>query len=198
MKTLVLAFALLAAVGGAAGCTDSSKSSSEGASSAASAVPGVSPQRSPDAAGTPAAPTKLPSREDATVDARDFQQEGYYYFQSPSKNIKCGFIESNGLGTGCQLKNATVIPAELPDCGTRPDRAVAAQVVGGEGKYLCLNQGVFVGPPIDGGSEGGGKVLAYGETIVVKGTACTSSEAGIQCSQAGHGFFIAADKQSLF
>ncbi|MGV9612791.1 hypothetical protein [Nocardia xishanensis] len=90
------------------------------------------------------------------------------------------------------------MPSELSDCGTRPERAVAAQVVGGRGQFLCLNQGVFVGAPLDGSGKGGGKVLPYGATIIVRGTACTSLPSGIRCDAAGHGFVIAADAQSLF
>ncbi|GAA5069847.1 hypothetical protein [Nocardia callitridis] len=153
------------------------------------------PNEAPDIA--PGEPD--PTRDDATVDARDYQSGKYYFFQSPSGNIMCGFVYDGELGTGCQLAEATVIPAELPDCGTRPDRAVAAQVNGAQARYLCLNQGVFVGPPPDGSSgKGGGKVLNYGDTIIVRGVACTSLESGVRCTEGGHGFMIAADAQSLF
>jgi hypothetical protein len=139
-----------------------------------------------------------PSRDDATVDARDYQQGENFYFQSPSGNIKCGFINNNNVGTGCQLTHASVIPPALGDCGTRPERAVAAQIIGRKASFLCLNQGVFVGQPLDGGGEGGGRVLGYGQTIFVRSTSCTSSLAGIRCDAAGHGFVIAADQQALF
>ncbi|MEU7141938.1 hypothetical protein ABZ942_20970 [Nocardia sp. NPDC046473] len=162
---------------------------------------GAPPQRNSTAAPETAAgsaTTKLPSRDDATVDARDYQSDGKYYFQSPSGNILCGFIEADGIGTGCQLAHASVVPAELPDCGTRANREVAAQVIGGKGQFRCLSQGIFVGPPLDGGNRGGGKVLGYGQTLIVRGIACTSMTAGVRCDQGGHGFFIAADAQSLF
>ncbi|MEV6560640.1 DUF6636 domain-containing protein [Nocardia sp. NPDC051756] len=207
MKAIVLAFAAVAAIGALTACSDNAKSpaasNSPGTSVPVSAGTGSvgSPQgnstAAPETAGADAT-TKLPSRDDATVDARDYQSGDKYYFQSPSGNILCGFVEADSLGTGCQLAHASVVPAELPDCGTRANRAVAAQIVGGKAKFLCTSQGIFVGPPLDGGNKGGGKVLGYGQTLIVRGTACTSTQAGIRCDQGGHGFFIAADAQSLF
>ncbi|WP_256673550.1 DUF6636 domain-containing protein [Nocardia cyriacigeorgica] len=178
-------------------------------SSTTSSVSSASVTDRPITAGTlePAPPsgeqagseTTLPSRDDATVDARDFQQGNYYYFQSPTGNIMCGFINEGELGTGCQLGTTAVVPPELADCDTsRADRAVAAQVLGGAARFMCVNQGFFVGSPTDGSRKGGGNVLEYGETIIVRGTACTSMPTGVRCDQAGHGFMIAADRQYLF
>ncbi|MFI6046906.1 hypothetical protein ACIA8C_35170 [Nocardia sp. NPDC051321] len=206
MKPIVLAIAAIAAVGALTGCTDSGKSSvTSGSSDTGVPVSAGATERAPQGNSTAApetaagaATTKLPSRDDATVDARDYASDGKYYFQSPSGNILCGFIEADGIGTGCQLAHASVVPAELPDCGTRANREVSAQILGGKGQYRCLSQGIFVGPPLDGGNRGGGKVLGYGQTIIVRGTACTSMSAGVRCDQGGHGFFIAADAQSLF
>ncbi|APB01730.1 hypothetical protein [Nocardia seriolae] len=135
-------------------------------------------------------------------DARDYQSQNTYYFQSPSKNIKCGIYVDDIHTVGCQLKNATVIPAGL-SCANNPGHSVAAQVSGGNSQFICLNQGVYVGPPTDGSTapgfhEGGGKVLEYGQTIGVRGVICESMTSGVRCSTAGHGFFIAADAQSLF
>ncbi|AYF78758.1 hypothetical protein D7D52_05675 [Nocardia yunnanensis] len=144
----------------------------------------------------------MPNRDDVNVDARDFEQQGHVYFQSPSKNIKCGIYVDNLHTVGCQLKNATVIPAGL-ECANNPAHEVAATVMNGQAQFVCLNQGVFVGPPTDGSTapgfhEGGGKVLEYGQTIGDRSVICESSSAGVRCSVDGHGFFIAADQQSLF
>ncbi|MEU2257652.1 hypothetical protein ABZ540_31245 [Nocardia xishanensis] len=70
-------------------------------------------------------------------------------------------------------------PSWRPIAGTRPERAVAAQVAGGRGQFLWHDQGVFVGAPLDGSGKGGFKVLPYGATIIVRGTACTSLPSGI-------------------
>ncbi|MFD3747077.1 hypothetical protein [Nocardia sp. NPDC058633] len=153
----------------------------------------------PAAPGTGADRSDLPSRDDATVDARDYQQHGdNFYFQSPSGNIMCGFVEAESLGVGCQLADAKVIPADLPTCDNSPARKVAAHVAGGRSEFLCVNQGFFVGEPVDGTSKGGGKVLNYGDTVIVRSAACTSTEQGVRCDVGGRGFFIAADQQYLF
>lgn len=204
MKAWVLAFAAVAAIGGLAGCNDDTVTSgtTPGASAPVTTVAGGNGGTQGGNGSPSTVATTLPTRDDANVDARDFQIGDKYYFQSPSGNIMCGFINDNNFGTGCQMEHVSVVPVELPDCGTRPDRAVAAMVTGGAAKFLCLNQGVFVGIPqgdtSPGTHKGGGKVLEYGQTIIVRGTACTSTQAGVRCDSGGHGFFVAADQQKLF
>ncbi|MEV6276805.1 hypothetical protein [Nocardia sp. NPDC051832] len=205
MKSLGMTIAAMAAVVGLVGCggesgTAGSASGTKGvASPAEPSAP--APERSPTAA---PATTPLPTRNDATVDARDYQIGDKFYFQSPSGNIMCGFINDDNFGTGCQLKDAKVIPAQLqPRCDNSPARKVGAHLQGSSATFICLSQGIFVGfpeyPGSDGGSrEGGGKVLNYGDTLIVRGTACTSFTTGVRCDQGGHGFFLAADQQSLF
>lgn len=202
MRAVVMALAVVAAVGALAGCNDDTITGGQpvGNTPTSIANQGGSPGTvaAPGEVASPATATTLPTRDDANVDARDFQQGDKFYFQSPSGNILCGFINANGIGTGCQLVNATHIPAELADCGGQANRKVAAEVNGGAAKYRCLNQGLFVGQPVDGTNKGGGKVLQYGQTIIVRGTACTSMESGVRCDAGGHGFTIAAEAQSLF
>ncbi|MFF2086463.1 DUF6636 domain-containing protein [Nocardia sp. NPDC058176] len=144
-------------------------------------------------------PAVVPARGDKLVDPRPYQQQGdNFYFQSPTGNIMCGILTELSLGVGCQLARTNVIPAQLPDCTDAPDRKVAVHVAGGTAEFLCTSQGIFVGESVDGGSKGGGKVLNYGDTISILGTACTSTEQGMRCEVAGRGFFISADQQSLF
>ncbi|UGT52731.1 DUF6636 domain-containing protein [Nocardia asteroides] len=165
-------------------------------------VPGVRVPGSataPAPAPAPAAPDPgLPSRDDATVDARDYQQRESFYFQSPTGNIMCGILADAPFGVGCQLAHANVIPPQLPNCSDAPDRKVAVHTVGGKSEFLCTSQGIFVGEPVDGTNKGGGATLNYGDTLVVRGVACTSSEQGIRCDAAGRGFTISADAQTLF
>ncbi|MFI9506559.1 hypothetical protein [Nocardia sp. NPDC052566] len=207
MKALILAIAAVAAVGGLAGCaTENGKTAAPSGTNVSSPAtadgstqdnqggsPGTTKAKAPQATST-----TLPSRDDANVDARDFQQGDKFYFQSPSGNILCGFINADGIGTGCQVIKATVVPDELKGCGTQPNRTVAAEINGGRAKFRCLTQGLFVGQPPHGSTQGGGKVLEYGQTIIVRGTACTSLTSGVRCDSGGHGFLIAADAQSLF
>ncbi|GEM32998.1 hypothetical protein NN3_40050 [Nocardia neocaledoniensis NBRC 108232] len=161
-------------------------------------IPGVRVPGSATAP-APAAPDPgLPSRDDATVDARDYQQRESFYFQSPTGNIMCGILADAPFGVGCQLAHANVIPPQLPNCSDAPDRKVAVHTVGGKSEFLCTSQGIFVGEPVDGTTKGGGATLNYGDTLVVRGVACTSTEQGIRCDAAGHGFTISADAQTLF
>ncbi|WP_405494278.1 DUF6636 domain-containing protein [Nocardia sp. NBC_00511] len=203
MKAWVLTIALVAAIGGVTGC---SSSTTNGASTPSGPVTTGAAGNS-GGAGQGSAPATAPGKGVPTtttaattaVDARDYQQGDAFYFQSPTGNIMCGFINADSLGTGCQLEHASVVPASLPGCGTAANRAVAAEINGGTASFRCVSQGFYVGAPPNGQSgKGGGKVLAYGQTITVRGVACTSSQDGVRCDAAGHGFLIAADKQSLF
>ncbi|WP_194852741.1 hypothetical protein [Nocardia sp. SYP-A9097] len=199
MKAWVLAFAAVAAIGVVAGCNDDTVVS--GASTSAN-VP-TDGGTAPGAPSTVASPvTSQPNRDDTSVDAADFKQGDKYYFQSPTGNIMCGFVNEGPFGTGCQLEHASVVPAELPGCGQDGAHAVAAYITHSKAQYKCLNQGVFVGSPLgpvtSGTTKGGGKVLEYGQTIVVHGVICASTQAGVRCNSDGHGFLIAADRQLLF
>lgn len=201
MRSVIVVAALVAVAGGLAACDSDQRSVAQPSVT----QPADSAARQPGASGTePAgvpdtvAPTDLPSRDDATVDARDYQQRNNFYFQSPTGNINCGIVEEGTLGVGCQLADTRVIPPELPTCDNSPARKVAAHVYGGTAEFMCTNQGFFVGEPVDGTNRGGGKILNYGDTIIVRGAACTSTEKGVRCDAGGHGFFISADQQYLF
>ncbi|MFE6860226.1 hypothetical protein [Nocardia sp. NPDC057668] len=192
MRAVVIALAIVAAVGGIAGCNDDQVPAGAPGATAPTTV-----ATAPGAPGTAVA-TTLPTRDDANVDARDFAQGDQFYFQSPSGNIMCGFINTGGIGVGCQLAQVTSVPAELPGCGYAENKKVAAEIFNGAPRFRCLSQGMFVGSPTDGSNKGGGKILRYGETIIVRGTACTSMESGVRCDTGGRGFVVAAEAQSLF
>lgn len=206
MRSAIVVAALIALSGGLAAC-DSSADGPVSITQPAgppTTAPGTEPTVVPGftdptpAPGPGPSPTGLPSRDDATVDARDYQQRDSYYFQSPTGNIMCGIISQSTLGVGCQLGHANVIPPQLPDCTDAPNRKVAVHVYGSKAEFLCTSQGIFVGEPVDGSRKGGGKILNYGDTIVVLGAACTSTQQGMRCDAGGHGFTISADSQTLF
>ncbi|MEV6363572.1 DUF6636 domain-containing protein [Nocardia asteroides] len=219
MRSAIVVAALVALAGGLAACSGEEGSSarttvSQPSVSTTLTQPSVQPGEPPVIvpggtvpSGTPvppgsgnsgAEPSGLPSRDDATVDARDYQQRESYYFQSPTGNIMCGILADAPFGVGCQLSKANVIPPQLPDCSDAPNRKVAVHTVGGKSEFLCTSQGIFVGEPVDGTNKGGGATLNYGDTLVVRGVACTSTEQGVRCDAAGHGFTISADAQTLF
>ncbi|MEV0334752.1 DUF6636 domain-containing protein [Nocardia sp. NPDC050717] len=219
MRSVIVVAALVALAGGLAGCSGDQGSgpTTTVAAPGTTSPPTVAitlpsgtppiivpspvstvPQQGPGPGNPDPEPEGLPSRDDATVDARDYQQRESYYFQSPTGNIMCGILADAPFGVGCQLAHANVIPPQLPDCTDAPNRKVAVHTVGGKSEFLCTSQGIFVGEPVDGTWKGGGAILNYGDTLVVRGVACTSSEQGIRCDAAGRGFTISADAQSLF
>ena len=198
MRAFLTAAAAVLLVGGLAACSpDGTPASAPGTTQPAQVTTTAvtAPNSAPGSA--PAQATTLPNRDDVNVDARDFMEQGHYYFQSPSKNIMCGIYVDNLHTAGCQLRKATVLPAGL-DCANNPAHSVAAEIRGATPQFSCLNQGVFVGPPLDGSTEGGGKVLEYGQTIGVRGVICESMTSGVRCTVGDHGFLLAADAQSLF
>ncbi|WP_460728255.1 DUF6636 domain-containing protein [Nocardia heshunensis] len=200
MRAFLATAAALLLVGALSGCDPNT--STPGAAPTTQPAQVTQPAQGGTPPTTAAKTTTLPNRDDVNVDARDFEAQGHYYFQSPSKNIKCGIYVDDLHTVGCQLKNATVIPAGL-DCANNPAHEVAASFQNGKPQFVCLNQGVFVGPPTDGSTapgnhEGGGKILEYGQTIGVRGVICESMTSGVRCTVDGHGFVIAAESQSLF
>ncbi|MFE6922700.1 DUF6636 domain-containing protein [Nocardia sp. NPDC057663] len=204
MRSAIAVAALVALAGGLAGCAGDQGSGAQPTVTQPSAPSGTpptgAPATGPAVVPAPTAPTgaPVPTREDATVDARDYQQRDNYYFQSPTGNIMCGILADAPFGVGCQLARTNVIPPQLPNCDDAPDRKVAVHVVDGKSEFLCTSQGIFVGSPVDGTNKGGGATLHYGDTLVVRGVACTSTQQGVRCDAAGHGFTISADNQTLF
>ncbi|MFE3542155.1 DUF6636 domain-containing protein [Nocardia sp. NPDC059177] len=214
MRAVIVVAALVALAGGVAACdtTEPAPAVTESTSPTApkivtspvTADPTVVPDTSPVTADptvvpdTSPVPTGMPTRDDATVDARAYQQRDNYYFQSPTGNIMCGILADAPFGFGCQLSHANVIPPQLPNCDDAPNRKVAVHVDGNTTEFLCTSQGIFIGAPVDGTNKGGGATLHYGDTLVVRGVACTSTEQGIRCDAAGHGFTISADQQTLY
>ncbi|MFD6398791.1 DUF6636 domain-containing protein [Nocardia sp. NPDC060249] len=203
MRSVIAVAALAVLAGGLAACDGASTQSrvpvtTQPADQGNASTVAPASNEPPTAPGAGPSPADLPTRDDATVDARDYQQRNNFYFQSPTGNILCGFVEEGTLGVGCQLADTHVIPPELPTCDNSPARKVAAHIYGGTAEFLCTNQGFFVGEPVDGTNKGGGKTLNYGDTIIVRGAACTSTQQGVRCDADGHGFFISADRQYLF
>ncbi|MFD5175834.1 hypothetical protein ACFWM1_08470 [Nocardia sp. NPDC058379] len=215
MRSAIVVAALVALAGGLAACAgDQGSTAQTTPPSATTVIQPSAPEILPDiwvpnppsgqilvpngSGSTGPVPTGMPSRDDATVDARDYQQRDSFYFQSPTGNIMCGILADAPFGVGCQLAHANVLPPELPDCVDAPNRKVAVHTYAGKSEFLCTSQGIFVGEPVDGTNKGGGATLHYGDTLVVRGVACTSSQQGIRCDAAGGGFTISADYQIAY
>ncbi|MFD4366923.1 hypothetical protein [Rhodococcus sp. NPDC058521] len=160
---------------------------------------GSTPVLVPPSAENPAAqPADPPNRDDATVDARHYQQGSNYYFQSPSGSIMCGITEGPEA-TGCQMIDVDPTPpAEMQECWNRENTSGGAKVSGTGSEYVCTNQGVYVGAPTDGGDRGGGRVLEYGDVLIVRGVACTSETTGVTCYMGQNGFHVSKEATNLF
>ncbi|MDV6233022.1 hypothetical protein [Rhodococcus cercidiphylli] len=151
-------------------------------------------QAIPTAAGTPAVPP-APSRDDVNVDTRNFEQAGgQYFFQSPSRNVFCGFNSSNAPGTivGCQVRYS--VPGNTGrECLNIENNTYGVKInQDGTVEQICTNQGIFVGGPERP------RVLEYGQVIGVMGTFCRSTEAGITCYDGDRGFMISRDVNLAF
>jgi hypothetical protein len=130
-------------------------------------------------------PTK-PSRDDANVDARDFETApGQYFFRSPSGNVWCA-IRVDGDGNppfGCQA--ASSVPASSGvTCRNTANHSYAVRIDGDKVTQFCTSQGIFTAPSP--------RTLAYGQTIMVRGNSCTSTTAGMTC-YGRSGFIISRD-----
>ncbi|MBF6064058.1 hypothetical protein IU500_27225 [Nocardia terpenica] len=187
-RIAVLVSASVTVMVGAGACGDSGTS---GPTSASGPASGVRQSTSP----------RPLNRNDATVDARDYLSGSTYFFQSPSGKFKCGiYTDEPSLGAGCQGPAGPATTGATPDCGNQPavkERAV--KVTGSGTDFSCVNQGIYVGPPPNGGSgEGGGRVLPYGAVLVVQNYTCASRTTGVHCETAKHGFTVATQQTERY
>ncbi|GAA1611721.1 hypothetical protein [Nocardia ninae] len=186
-----------------AGCGNDDKDS--GTPTSSSVVPS-SPAASSSAAPTTtatAAPTSSTPRPHASgpVDPAQYRQQMGYYFQSPSGSFLCAILDQpidDNAQVGCQGPT-TPAPAEFKECWSKNPQG-STLTVGKRSGARCLNQGVFVGAPIDGGSRGGGRVLPYGGVLTVGAFTCDSAENGVTCTNdtTGAGFTIARESNRTF
>jgi hypothetical protein len=150
-------------------------------------------------------PPPSPTRDDANVDARTYQaysdDPDSYYFQTPDHSFKCAiFLDPlRTFSTGCQGGPSLPPPAEQAACWSGPNRS-AIGIEQGISKYLCLNQGLFVGPPPDGSGngDGGWQELPIGGVLIARGTPCASTTDGITCWDGHHGFSIGRTQNHIW
>ncbi|WP_433656565.1 hypothetical protein ACQPW1_35305 [Nocardia sp. CA-128927] len=188
-----------------AGCGDDDKGSATPTSS--SVVPSSHPVSSSAAPTTTpattssAAPTTTRGPVSGPVDPAQYRQQMGYYFQSPSGSFLCAILDQpidDNAQVGCQGSTSPA-PAEFKDCWSKNPQA-STLAVSAHSRALCLNQGVFVGAPIDGGNRGGGRVLPYGGMLTVGPFTCDSTESGVTCTNGttGAGFKIARETNRTF
>jgi hypothetical protein len=111
-------------------------------------------------------------------------------FQTPSKNIHCaGFSDSGGTNLRCDiLHNNAPPPARPKDCELDYGNAFEMTLTG-KSVRLCYGDTVADAYPI----------LAYGTTWKWAGFICSSSTAGVRCTNLSrHGWQINKNAQTLF
>lgn len=159
------------------GSTDASESGSGSAST------GVTPAENTGFTGSP-------SRDDANVDARDFQvAPDRYAFVSPSQNVYCAVstLPDDPAGAvGCQA--VTSVPAANGTvCDNSATNSYAVRIDGGEVTQFCTNQGIYI-------PSSNPRTLEYGQILMVQSTPCTSTTTAISCWGSGdNGFIISRD-----
>ncbi|MFE9576109.1 hypothetical protein ACFYO1_06985 [Nocardia sp. NPDC006044] len=171
-----------------------------------SVPPSSAVSSSPVAPATPAptssaAPTTTRGPVSGPVDPAQYRQSMGYYFQSPTGSFLCAILDQpidDNAQAGCQGPTSPA-PAQVKDCWSKHPQA-SALTVGTHSEALCLNQGVFVGAPTDGGDRGGGRVLPYGGMLTVGAFTCDSAESGVTCTNdtTGAGFKISRESNRTF
>ncbi|WP_135232302.1 hypothetical protein [Nocardia sp. CS682] len=191
-----VALALLAGCG-----NDDKESGTPTASSAAPSSPVASSSAAPTTTATAAPTSATRAPASGPVDPAQYRQQMGYYFQSPSGSFLCAILDQpidDNAQVGCQGPT-TPAPAEFKECWSKNPQG-STLTVGKRSGARCLNQGVFVGAPIDGGSRGGGRVLPYGGVLTVGAFTCDSAENGVTCTNdtTGAGFTIARESNRTF
>lgn len=167
--------------------TQSAPAGSGGGSGSAADSPASGPTATDNGSGVTIPPR--PTRDDATVDARDFETEnepGEYHFQTPSGNVWCAIRPNEDVPImqfGCQTRKSVQGPGGQT-CQNNPHNSYAVRVES-ETIHFCTNQGIYTAEHQ--------KTLAYGDTIIVMGDACTSTTDGMACWRGDHGFMISRD-----
>ncbi|MFI6998008.1 hypothetical protein [Nocardia sp. NPDC050175] len=187
-----------------AGCGNDDKGSATPTSTSAVPSSAVASSAAPSSSAAPitsSAATATRPPVSGPVDPAQYRQQMGYYFQSPSGSFLCAILDQpidDNAQVGCQGPTAPA-PAEFKDCWSKNPQA-SALTVGVHSGARCLNQGVFVGAPIDGGNRGGGRVLPYGGVLTVGPFTCDSAEAGVTCTNdsTGAGFKIARETNRTF
>lgn len=187
------AIAALALVG--SGCGDA------GTSSGVSTVTvTASTMTSSSAVPATTAPTDQsgPTDQTGTVDAARYQQEGGYFFVSPSGKFHCGIISNRDgrrAAAGCHGKTQPV-PPRPASCPQSVGWGRGLQVYSdGEVSFVCTG-GVIYGP----GTGVEPPALDYGRRLSATGFTCTTATSGVTCKSdaSGHGFTIADNTNTTF
>lgn len=106
-------------------------------------------------------------------------------FTTPSKNINCMIIAS---AVRCDILEADFEPPAADDsCEFDYGNSIGIDA-GGEAQFLCVSDAVPRGP-----------ILEYGTYVETLGFTCSSTDAGVDCSEeaTGNGFFLSRQSYGL-
>ena len=113
------------------------------------------------------------------------------YFETPSRNIACGWFSGSGGSLRCEI---------LSLLRPMPPRPASCDVDWGYGLSLGRTGRAHVlcaGDTIR--RTGRVRILAYGRTWRRGGFSCTSARVGLRCVNAsGHGFFLSRERWRRF
>ncbi len=112
------------------------------------------------------------------------------YFETPSKNIVCGYFAGSGFKTEleCGVLSGLIPPAPKPAGGCHgidpASNRLELSTTGRPAGFCSGDAGVFA-------KRGLAPVLAYGKAWHEGGYTCTSATTGLTCRNgAGHGFVL--------
>jgi hypothetical protein len=114
---------------------------------------------------------------------------GTSYFETPSKNVICGYFSGAGqTGLQCGIVSGLVPPAPKPVGGCHgidpASNRLELSTTGRPAGFCSGDAGVFA-------KQGLAPVLAYGHTWRKGGYTCNSTTSGLTCKNGvGHGFFL--------
>ncbi len=110
-------------------------------------------------------------------------------FQTPSKNIGCGFTDQPNF-LRCEINSGLKpTPARPKSCQQDYGFAVGMKTTG-QAYALCVGDTV---------RKPSARVLPYGTTWRRAGFTCASDMTGLRCTNSsGHGFFLSRDRSSFF
>lgn len=114
------------------------------------------------------------------------------FFQTPSKNIGCGYLKEKNKRASirCDIRSQDNPPEpKPPSCEFDFGRSYAMSARG-KARRACVSDAV---------SSPSSRILGYGEMFKRGGITCTSRMSGLRChNRSRHGFKLNRSKQTLF
>jgi hypothetical protein len=134
-------------------------------------------------------------RDLATATGQGTVRVASAYFETPSRNIACGWFADSSK------RSRTYLRCEIRSLlSPMPRRPASCDVDWGYGMSIANTGGASVlcaGDTVR--RQGSQSILAYGATWRRRGFACTSASAGLTCrNTSGHGFFLSRERWKRF